>query len=360
MVIAITSQFDGNYENFDPVVARKLANLIEQAYNKQFPAWDKHDSTTSPSPVWNLDEPMELVELLATATKHSKVEKVPFGFVACDSDKNNVFVVFRGTLKFIEWFKNTKIRLVSYQDGNDSVNRTSWLERIGFKKREEDIAEGIQFDNQSQNIGSKDFGRVTAGFRGMYVALRQQMIDALNNLQLDTNARVFVTGHSLGGALATLAIPDIMQNTNLKSSQITLYTFASPRCGDRTFATEFQKTGVQHWRIANSEDLVTMIPFPTGNIFKAADPKIPYDPMKVGRGGTNANPNPIFGFFKDMYNRNKRRMPDYVHTGTPIYFTIHEASLERQHNLAEVYMLGIGQKAIPDQISTGSNTEILI
>jgi hypothetical protein len=36
-------------------------------------------------------------------------------------------------------------------------------------------------------------------------------------------------------------------------------------------------------------------------------------------------------------------MPDYVHTGTLIYFTIHEAALEKHHNLDRVYMLGISE-----------------
>jgi hypothetical protein len=39
-------------------------------------------------------------------------------------------------------------------------------------------------------------------------------------------------------------------------------------------------------------------------------------------------------------------MPDYVHTGTPIYFTFHEAALEKHHNLDEVYMIGISQNPL--------------
>jgi predicted lipase len=70
------------------------------------------------------------------------------------------------------------------------------------------------------------------------------MIEELNKLPQDS--RIYVTGHSLGDEFATLAIPDILQNTKFKSSQITLYTFASPRCGDRKFADEFTKTLVQH------------------------------------------------------------------------------------------------------------------
>lgn len=35
--------------------------------------------------------------------------------------------------------------------------------------------------------------------------------------------------------------------------------------------------------------------------------------------------------------------PDYVNIGTPLYFTIHEAALEKHHNLDRVYMLGISE-----------------
>jgi hypothetical protein len=70
----------------------------------------------------------------------------------------------------------------------------------------------------------------------------------------------------------------------------------------------------------------------------------------TSKDGKPKNPNPLFGFFEAMYNRSaeilngqKRRMPDYVHTGTPICFTIHAAALEQHHNLEEVYMRGISK-----------------
>lgn len=42
----------------------------------------------------------------------------------------------------------------------------------------------------------------------------------------------------------------------------------------------------------------------------------------------------------------KRRMSDYVHTGTPVYFTFHDDALEEHHNLDSVYMTGIGQNPL--------------
>lgn len=326
----VISKFNLSYEGFDPSLARTLAELIQYSYKQ-----------IAGLPIDELNDIYTIVPLGTLA--------VPFGFVAHKADNNSVFVVFRGTIKFIEWFKDVNIQLVSYKD---STRRNEKVEIKGV------IVEGVIEENQSSKIIEHiddNFGNVTAGFRGIYITLRQQMLEALNKLPQDS--QIFVTGHSLGGALATLAIPDILKNTHFKNPQsIKLYTFASPRCGDRTFAESFERTSVQHWRIANTEDFVTMIPFPTGNVFQPAPPETspeldvsPKSQQGLGIGGVTGadrNPNPIFGFFKAMYDRNKRRMPDYVHTGTPIYFTIHEAALERHHNLDEVYMLGICQQPL--------------
>lgn len=48
----------------------------------------------------------------------------------------------------------------------------------------------------------------------------------------------------------------------------------------------------------------------------------------------------------ELTNGAKRRMSDYVHTGAPIYFTFHDAVLERHNNLDSVYMTGIGQNLL--------------
>jgi triacylglycerol lipase len=323
----IVSQLDTYPEGFDPSMARRLAWLTQQAY-EQFNLFELKDN----SQTFNLEKPYQLDTEFAE-------KDVPFGYVASEAGSDNVYVIFRGTRRFVEWFKDANIQLVSLKDSTD--RRKQRIEIEGS------IADGVVQKNQSSIIIPKienDFGFVTAGFRGIYVSLRKKLIDVLN--QKSPNAKVFVTGHSLGGALATLAIPDILKNTHFTNSKnIVLYTFASPRCGDRDFARSFQKLGVRHWRIANTEDFVTMLPFPTGNVLKPAQSDAqPEQELGIGGvAGVDKNPNPIFGFFKAMYDRNKRRMPDYLHTGTPIYFTIHEAALEKHHNLDEVYMLGISQ-----------------
>ncbi|OYD98225.1 hypothetical protein CDG77_06840 [Nostoc sp. 'Peltigera membranacea cyanobiont' 213] len=331
----IISQLDINTypKGFDAQMARKLAELTQYAYN-QFDLFELKNN----SQIFNLKEPFIL---------HTEFAEngVPFGYVASEDGTDNIYVIFRGTRGFLEWFKDVNVQLVSFKD---STNRNHEIVEI-----KDTIAEGILQENQGSviipNIDN-NFGFVTAGFRGIYVSLRKKLIDALNEKwKKSQNAKVFVTGHSLGGALATLAIPDILKNTQFTNPEnVVLYTFASPRCGDRQFAASFEALKVQHWRIANTEDFVTMLPFPTGNVIKPA-PSNEAPEAELGIGGVagvDKNPNPVFGFFKAMYDRNKRRMPDYVHTGTPTYFTIHEAALEKHHNLNEVYMIGISQTPI--------------
>ncbi|MGG6240097.1 lipase family protein [Nodosilinea sp. AN01ver1] len=315
----IVSQLNAYPSGFDPSMARKLAGLTQQAY-------DQFDLRIHPQ-TWRLEAPYQLDTEFAE-------KDVPFGFVASEANSNNVYVIFRGTKRFVEWFKDANVQLVSYRSSRDKNDKKVEID--------DEIAEGIVQKNQSSliipNI-SDDFGFVTAGFRGIYVSLRKKLIDALQ--QKPQNSKIFVTGHSLGGALATLAIPDILKNTHFTNPEnIKLYTFASPRSGDRHFATNFQKLGVQHWRIANTEDFVTMLPFPTGNVTKPE--RIETPPEKSVIEGA-AKGNPFFQFLKGFYDSRRHRMADYAHTGTPIYFTIHEGALERHHNLDEVYMLGISQ-----------------
>jgi triacylglycerol lipase len=51
-----------------------------------------------------------------------------------------------------------------------------------------------------------------------------------NLLSAHFTASIFVTGHSLGGALATFAAADIKRS--IGSSKITIYTYGSPRTGN--------------------------------------------------------------------------------------------------------------------------------
>jgi triacylglycerol lipase len=95
--------------------------------------------------------------------------------------------------------------------------------------------------------------------RGFYLGLEAIWLDILMNLQNFRTRKqpLFVTGHSLGGALATLA------SARLKTFGYDvqgLYTFGSPRVGDRDFFERFSATFPNNaFRFVNNNDVVTRV-----------------------------------------------------------------------------------------------------
>jgi hypothetical protein len=127
-----------------------------------------------------------------------------------------------------------------------------------------------------------------------------------------------------------MVIPDLL-DSGIKKEKIIVCTFASPRCCDRELATKLNESGVKHWRIANTEDIVPTLPGATANIFS---PERPVSPEEVEEN-----------FIVKTYNDLKTKgMKTLEHTGIPVYFTIGTDSMEDNHNLEFVYMTGIGEQ----------------
>ena len=135
-------------------------------------------------------------------------------FLAISS--NFLLLSFRGTQSFLDWQTNLNIRLVKFSIGK--------------------VHRGFRF-----------------GFHRVWKSLKEALVEF--NKQ---KRRIWVTGHSLGGALATLTA-DQLSALNMDVGG--LYTFGQPRVGDRNFAKQFdQKIKHRSWRFVNNEDVVTHLP----------------------------------------------------------------------------------------------------
>jgi len=95
-------------------------------------------------------------------------------------------------------------------------------------------------------------GLVHNGFQEEVNKVWDTITASLNKMKLD-GKNLFVCGHSLGGAMATIATSRLGDKVNA------LYTYGSPRVGTRSFVKSFAQ--IPHYRHVNNNDMVTKVPF---------------------------------------------------------------------------------------------------
>lgn len=95
-------------------------------------------------------------------------------------------------------------------------------------------------------------GFVHSGFKNQLDKIWQELVTGLDKLP---NRKIFLTGHSLGAAMATICASRLMltHHENLQC----LYTFGSPRVGCKEFVDSLK---LKHYRFVNNNDLITSLP----------------------------------------------------------------------------------------------------
>ena len=100
-----------------------------------------------------------------------------------------------------------------------------------------------------------DESRIHTGFKEGFDIIRTDVIKTVQELR-KRDQLLFLTGHSLGGALATIATVHL----DLANEPVNgLYTFGSPRVGNAAFADKFQRFNSRTFRFVNHNDLVTRV-----------------------------------------------------------------------------------------------------
>lgn len=165
-------------------------------------------------------QPVELRLLRSVLSGRRDRPPVYFGFVL--KSPQHSILVFRGTQNTSDWLANFRTSQVDYKQGG-----------------------------QTQ-------GRVHAGFKRLYNDLADQVKAAVKGL--DPTLPCYITGYSLGGALATFAAADIAAHYPALQAQLRLYSYASPRLGDPDFARFYSQLVPNSYRILNLADAVPMVP----------------------------------------------------------------------------------------------------
>jgi triacylglycerol lipase len=102
-------------------------------------------------------------------------------------------------------------------------------------------------------------GKVHEGFAQALNLLWLDVVQAVLDTQQASEKRrsLWFTRHSLGGALATLAVAKFIERQEPIDG---LYTYGCPRCGDDAFASAFDASLDRVYRFVYRNDIVTRVP----------------------------------------------------------------------------------------------------
>ncbi len=123
---------------------------------------------------------------------------------------------------------------------------------LGFRGTETTSIKDIKADLKATTVACETGGKIHAGFNE---AFNEVAIDIQNTLDEErySHKPLFITGHSLGGALATVAT----KKFHPKAGIAACYTFGAPRVGDDEWVCSIKSP---IYRIVNAADPVTMLP----------------------------------------------------------------------------------------------------
>ncbi|MDR9498347.1 MAG: lipase family protein [Hydrogenovibrio sp.] len=145
--------------------------------------------------------------------------------------------------------------LVTTFDANGSqaiLIKTNEFVVLSFRGTEPTELKDIKADANAILTKCVTEGRVHSGFHEAYNSIELDIKQALKGFE---KLPLFITGHSLGGALATIAAKRITH----AGGNAACYTFGAPRVSDDHWLMTM-KTPI--YRVVNSSDGVTMVPPP--------------------------------------------------------------------------------------------------
>jgi hypothetical protein len=209
--------------------------LVQQAYDMYDAA--KGSMTPAIPAMPGIPSGWKLRAYLVVADKVLLVQtKSSFGYIIQDQAGTQFGIVIRGTENTLEWIEDVEACLVDFV------------------------------------IGGKNYGKVEQGFIEVYRNLSVYDASTLTNMgplplwlaTVPSGVSIFVCGHSLGAAVATI----VGAQAAIQGNPTKIYSFASPIVGDTHFATAFNALALDHYRIYNIHDLVPKVPSSTLGYFE--------------------------------------------------------------------------------------------
>jgi len=140
--------------------------------------------------------------------------------MAYDASLKSHFISIRGSSDINNWISNLETRIIyPYVDKNIGVHNGLYLEYLLYKERLFSYVQG-----------------------------------------LDENDSLIITGHSSGSGVGSFLAYDLVLEGVLLYNNISLYTFGSPRIGNKEFVNSFLSFDIPYNRITYKKDIVPHLP----------------------------------------------------------------------------------------------------
>lgn len=165
-----------------------------------------------------------------------EVDNVQFSMGYKKRDLETLYIIFRGSDEDLDWKQNFKFKRLP-------------LVQIVTKELEK----GNPYSNVNPDV------MVHKGFYEDYIKVRTIIHDYIKKGGFKL---IYVTGHSKGGAEATLCAVDVQFNFFPDEyDKVICVTYASPRVGNKAFADSFNKRVPRSLRVVNGEDFICKVPY---------------------------------------------------------------------------------------------------
>jgi hypothetical protein len=212
---------------------------LENIYFHSLLVAQHKNRTLAPETIVAVDDEYEKHELVYTVQVNPKRERVT--------------VAFRGSVTKSDWATDFQIFMKSVPNPVRSWHK--------------DQPETIQVHSGFYNYVFEPTTRGEKGPNGEALSEYQEILlhHVVPILQTYPTYKLYVTGHSLGAALATLfAFSAAAEPDYIIPKPVSLFSIAGPYVGDLSFRTAHQgleKMGkLRHVRVSNHKDLVTIVP----------------------------------------------------------------------------------------------------
>jgi len=177
--------------------------------------------------------------------------EVVWAIVVNDKEKK-ITVVFRGSINANDWKTNVQICMTDFK-------------LPGFTSKN-DKGESKTYGRVHDGFYKYLFEETKAGANGSTKSKGEEIIGMLKGDFFDKDQykdySLYITGHSLGGALSTMLSFRAAAFNEFK--MVTNVSFASPFVGNQEFRDDFydleRKRKIRHLRISNYQDCVPLIP----------------------------------------------------------------------------------------------------